>query len=66
MTGRSASRIVRTIPRSSPSLSSYDEDIFECGILVSISLDSVTGRPEGGDESRFPDCIIAMEDDSRG
>lgn len=41
-----------------------DEGIFECGIFVATSIDDLTGRPEGGSESRFPGRVVAMENDS--
>jgi hypothetical protein len=43
-----------------------DEGIFECGIFVTTSIDDLTGRPEGGGESRFPGRVVAVENDSIG
>lgn len=43
-----------------------DEGIFERGIFVATSIDDLTGRPEGGGESRFPGRVVAVENDSIG
>lgn len=41
-----------------------DEDIFECGVLITTSIDNLAGLPECGGESRFPGGVIAVENNS--